>query len=252
MPRIALLVSYDGTSFAGWQRQKNDPTVQQALENSLKKLTGQTINIHGSGRTDAGVHATGQVAHFDLKDSNIPTEKIHLAINSHLPREISVLKACGVDGDFHSRYDAKKRQYGYYIFNGPVLPAPYRDHCFAVRHPLNLKTLNSIASVLTGIHDFSSFAAAGDKSESKVRELFQAHFIRRGDFLIFKIQGNAFLWKMVRSLTGTIIDLCKKDRGSQELLEILKSKDRDNVGPTAPPGGLFLENVDYGSKCSFY
>lgn len=251
-PRVALLVSYDGTDFAGWQRQDGQRSVQQDIEEALKKLTGRSIPICGSGRTDAGVHAQGQVVHLDLENSGIPPEKLSLALNSHLKRDVRVLKSIPVAEDFHSRYDALEREYCYQIFNGPVMAAHLRHFCFGVRNPLSLARLNQLAAPLVGVHDFSTFAAAGDQSKSRVRQIFQASFQVQGELILFRIRGNAFLWRMVRSITGTILDLAKKGLGPEEMERRLQSKDREEAGPTAPPWGLFLERVDYGSKCRFY
>jgi len=250
--KIALLISYDGSDFAGWQRQNGDRTVQEEIEKALQQLTGQNIPIAGSGRTDSGVHASGQVAHFELQESNIPAEKFHLALNSRLPRDIRILKSRQVDEDFHSRFSARRREYGYYLYNQGIMPAHMRKYCYAVRHPLNLKTLNRLAEPLTGIHDFSTFTAAGDQSKSRIREIFQARFIQQGSCIIFRIAGNAFLWRMVRSLTGTLVDLAKQGADASEMEKRLLAKDREAAGPTAPPWGLFLENIDYGSAYRFY
>lgn len=252
MARIALLLSYDGTRFCGWQRQAGDRSVQEDLEKALKKLCGKSIPLTGSGRTDAGVHATGQVAHFDAEDLSIPPEKYFLALNTHLPQDIRIHKSCAFDSDFHARFSAVRRDYAYYLRNTLVLPAHLLPYRHAVRQPLSVVRLNQLARTLTGTHDFSTFAAAGDQSSTAVRQIFQARFVQEGADLVFRIAGNAFLWRMVRSLTGTLVDLALKGAGPEEMKQRLEARDREAAGPTAPPRGLFLERVDYGPKYRFY
>jgi len=252
MARIALLLSYDGSEFCGWQRQAGDRSVQEDLEKALSKLCGSPVSVTGSGRTDAGVHAIGQVAHFDDQEGNIPPDKFFLALNTHLPRDIRVHQSRAFDDDFHARYGAVRREYAYYLRNTAVLPAHLEPYRYAVRQPLSVQRLNALAQTLTGTHDFSTFAAAGDQSSTAVREIFQARFVQEGADMVFRIAGNAFLWRMVRSLTGTLVDLAKKGAGPEEMKNRLEACNRDAAGPTAPPKGLFLERVDYGPKYRFY
>ncbi len=251
--RIALLISYDGTDFCGWQIQKGRPevSVQGALEKALSEICGEKIGVTGSGRTDSGVHATGQVAHGDVK-STIPAPKYREALNSLLPGSIRILKARAVPDSFHARFDAVRRDYAYYISSGAVPPAHRRNYCHYVRRRYDLSELNRIVSILPGIWDFTTFSAAGDQSKSRVREIFSASFHREGDQLAFRIGGNAFLWRMVRSLTGTVLHIAEQGGGPEELARRLEARDRNEAGPTAPSRGLFLEKVSYGPEYGFF
>lgn len=252
MSRVALLLSYDGSNFCGWQIQKNERSVQEDLEKALTDLFSKEIKIVGSGRTDSGVHATGQVAHFDIEDSSLPFHKIAEVVNNKLPQDIRVEKSVKCDNEFHSRFDAKRREYRYYLYSGRSIFAHRQKYTTIVRQNLNLKQLNSFSSQLVGIHDFTTFTAVGDQSNSKVRELYDASFYREGDLTVFRIAGNAFLWKMVRSIVGTILQFSREDRSVDEFKDILYNKNRDFAGTTAPAKGLFLHKVDYGSRLDFY
>ncbi len=251
--RIALLISYDGTDFCGWQIQKGskDVSVQGVLEEALSKIMGERTAVTGSGRTDSGVHATGQVAHADVK-SSIPAPKYREALNSLLPGSVRILRSRAVPDSFHARYGAVRREYGYYLSSGIIPPAHRRNFCHYVRHRYSLSDLNRIASVLTGVHDFTTFSAAGDQSKSRIREIFSASFHREGEQLVFRIAGNAFLWRMVRSLTGTILHVEDQGGGPEELARRLEARDRNEAGPTAPSRGLFLEKVNYGPEYGFF
>ncbi|MDC7219522.1 MAG: tRNA pseudouridine(38-40) synthase TruA [Spirochaetales bacterium] len=251
--RVALLVSYDGTDFCGWQVQNGQDSisVQGSMERALSEICGEKIGVTGSGRTDSGVHATGQVAHADIP-VNIPGPKVREALNSRLPGTIRILKSRVVPDDFHSRFGAVRREYGYYISPGIIPPAHRRNYCHYTRRRYNLRELNEIASVLRGVHDFSTFAAAGDQSKSRTREIFSSSFHREGDLLVFRIAGNAFLWRMVRSLTGTLLHVADQGGGPEEMARRLAAMDRNEAGPTAPSRGLFLEKVEYGSEYGFF
>lgn len=251
--KAALLLSYDGTDYCGWQvqRGRESVSVQGEMERTLGELYGESVAVTGSGRTDSGVHATGQVAHAVVGD-NIPPAKLREALNSRLPGSIRVLKSRAVPDDFHARFSALARDYAYRIWSGSPPPAHERDYCHYVRRRYRLDELNSLAAVLRGIHDFTTFSAAGDQSRSKIREIFRAGFYREGPCLVFRIGGNAFLWRMVRSLTGTLLQVAEQGGGPEELRRRLNRADRNEAGPTAPARGLFLERVTYGSEYGFF
>ena len=251
--RIALLVSYDGTDYCGWQIQRRSEfiSIQGELEKAFFKICGETIDVTGSGRTDSGVHASGQVAHAEMRD-NIPPHKVREALNSQLPGSIRVLKSRIVDENFHARFSARRRDYAYQIYSEALPPAHLRDFCHFSRRRYSLEDLNRLAAPLRGIHDFTTFSAAGDQSKSKVREIFTSTFHREGPLLVYRIGGNAFLWRMVRSLTGTILQVAEQGGGPDEMRRRLESLNREEAGPTAPSRGLFLERIEYGSEYSFF
>lgn len=241
---IKLIVSYDGTDFCGWQIQNNGRTVQGEIETALKRIHGSDIRLTGSGRTDSGVHANGQTANFYTENA-IPAERFTLALNSMLPQDVRIMNSTEVAEDFHSRFSAKIRVYRYYIYTGGVCEPWHSKYCWRIREQPDVARLNRIVAPLTGIHDFTTFAAAGDPSKSKIRELLSTSFTMEGRFLVFKIAGNAFLWKMVRSITGTAIGLESKGYGEKQMREILNSRKRELAGTTAPAHGLFLDRVLY-------
>lgn len=245
MRNIRLDIAYDGTNYCGWQIQPSEITVQQVIESALGKIHKKKVEIIGSGRTDSGVHADNQVANFFSDLDSIPADSYRQALNSLLPLDIRILKSWEVDENFHSRFDAVKRTYKYYIKSASVGHPRYRDFCYLVRKPLNLKHLNDLARVLIGEHDFTTFAASGDQAPTKVRTIFSAGFYPEGEFIVFKISGNAFLQRMVRSITGTLLEFSFKGLTPDYLSEILEAKDRNLAGTTAPARGLFLNKVEY-------
>lgn len=245
MRNIRLDLAYDGTNYCGWQIQNSDTTVQGVIEECLSRIHKKEISIIGSGRTDSGVHADHQVANFQSDLISMPAEKFKDALNSLLPLDIRIMRSSQTTDEFHSRFDARKRTYKYYLKRASVGHPKNRDFSWLVRRPLELSTLNEIARELVGEHDFTTFTAAGDQSKSKIRYIHSAVFYTEGEFIVFKICGNAFLQKMVRSLTGSILDLAWKGFGGEKMKEILDAKDRSLAGPTAPARGLFLHKVEY-------
>jgi len=245
---IKLTVSYDGTDFNGWQVQASGRTVQGEIEKALAVIHGEKIRLTGSGRTDSGVHARAQIANFYTEKDNIPEDKFTAALNSMIPRDVRILKSEIAADDFHSRFDAKIRIYRYYIKAGGS-PEPWHErYCWRTRHVPDLRRLNSIASPLAGTHDFTTFTAAGDPSESKVRRLYTAAFTIEGPFIVFKIAGNAFLWRMVRSIVGTAVQLEEVGADASEMRRILTSCSRVEAGTTAPARGLFLDRILYDER----
>lgn len=255
MRNILLTVSYDGTFFCGWQRQDTSGgskmrTVQEELEKALEKLHGQKIILYGSGRTDSGVHAAGQAANFFSPIDSIPVENYPRALNSMLPPDVRVMEAHAVDEKFNARYNATSRVYRYFMLCGSVPSAVQTKYVWCVNREPDIQKLNKLASCLRGELDCVSFAAAGDKSLSTCRYLENARFFMQdafpsGKLVVFEIEANAFLWKMVRTVTGTLMQLEKEKADDSALLEILQAKDRTKAGVTAPPQGLFLWQVKF-------
>ncbi|MDR0878505.1 MAG: tRNA pseudouridine(38-40) synthase TruA [Treponema sp.] len=246
---IRLLISYDGTDFSGWQIQKQNGkkirTVQGAIEDALEKIHGETVHLTGSGRTDAGVHAAGQVANFYTGIKSMAAERFVPALNSLLPQDVRILAAAVARPDFHARFDARMRTYRYqFICGRPSLPQESR-YCLQLwRHP-NIMALNDYCRELLGELDCSVFASPHDTSKSRSRYISQAHFFIQGDMLIFEIKANAFLWKMVRSIAGTLLQYEEKGMTTAEFKALIASGDRSLAGPTLPPKGLFLWKIDY-------
>ncbi|MDR2798940.1 MAG: tRNA pseudouridine(38-40) synthase TruA [Treponema sp.] len=242
---IRLLLAYDGTDFSGWQRQEGTRTVQGTLESALEGLHKQKISLIGSGRTDAGVHAAGQVAHFYTHIRTIPPERFVPALNRLLPQDIRVLGAQESCFDFHARFDAKSRTYRYYLICGrPGLPQELRYAYQLWRHP-RIDRLNSYARLFKGELDCSVFAQSRDPSNSRSRYIFGACFFIQGNMLVFEITANAFLWKMIRSILGTLLHYEEQGLSIEDFKAILRSGDRSLAGPTVPPQGLFLWNIVY-------
>ncbi|MBQ6781763.1 MAG: tRNA pseudouridine(38-40) synthase TruA [Treponema sp.] len=254
MRNILLTLSYDGTDFCGWQRQdradkgKSVRTVQAELEAALEKLHKMPVALQGSGRTDSGVHAAGQAANFFSPIDSIPIERYPLAINAFLPQDIRIHEARLVEDSFSARFSAVSRTYRYFIFCGNSPLATETRYVWQIHHQPDINVLNEMASFLRGEIDCATFAAAGDASKSTFRYIENAHFYPDGKNLVFEITANAFLWKMVRSLTGTLIFLEKEGKTAADFKRILESCERKNAGPTAPPTGLFLWSVSFDGE----
>ncbi len=247
MRRIKLLLSYEGTGFSGWQRQKEDRTVQGEVEKALAVLHKKPVGVVAAGRTDAGVHAYGQVCHFDT-DSSVPGQRFKEALNSLLPPDVRVITSREVEKTFHARFSALKRTYHYYIGTAGLFLPFDRNLCYKSRNIPSLPALNACARQIVGVHDFTSFTAAGDMSPSKVRDIFSSSFHMERGYMIYKIEGTAFLWKMVRSLVGTMLETAMLPSPAVRMKEILDSRDRRKAGTTAPAKGLFFFKVEYEQR----
>ena len=242
--RILLTISYDGTAYVGWQYQDNGPSIQNEVEKALEKALGQFVRVTGASRTDAGVHALGQRAHFDAHAS-IPPEKYPFVLNRYLPEDIRAVSAVRVADDFHARFQAAGKMYTYRIHNAPHASAIFR-HCTAhVPVRLDEGKMLSCARALLGTHDFSAFAAAGGQAKTTVRTIDFVDLERRGEELIFRVHGNGFLYNMVRIIAGTLIDVGHGKLEGSCIARALESKNRLDLGVTAPACGLELTRVEY-------
>lgn len=245
MRRIALRLAYDGTAYAGWQIQAAETSVQGTLEAALARIHERRVVLTGAGRTDSGVHARGQAAHFDTDMAGIPGRKFALALNRYLPGDIRVMSSREVPEDFHARFDAYRREYRYYLLPGRIVDPFQRPYCWARWDLPSPVTLNRYAARIVGTRDFSSFAAERDPSDSKVRRVESAAFYPAGPYTVFRIAGNAFLWKMVRTAVGTIVEQAAAGADPLRIEEILAARNRNAAGATAPARGLFLHGVWY-------
>jgi tRNA pseudouridine38-40 synthase len=242
---IRLLLEYDGTRYHGWQRQKGDLSIQQVLEEALERLTGEPVKLIGSGRTDAGVHALGQVANCRT-NSGIPLKAFHAGLNSMLPYDIAVLEAREVPLEFHARQAAISKTYEYRLLNRPSRSPLHHHYGWWLAHKLDLAAMTAAALALPGEHDFSAFRASGSGNRNPVRRIFSARWqTHPGGWLRFSIAGNGFLRGMVRSLVGTMVEVGQGKAEPALLVELLQSGERRLAGPTAPPQGLYLVEVVY-------
>jgi tRNA pseudouridine38-40 synthase len=248
MSRYKITVAYDGTGFAGWQVQPNGVTVQELIEKALHKLAGETVKVHGSGRTDAGVHARAQVAHFDLEKKFTP-KALQRALNALLPDAIRIMRAERAGGDFHARKSAVGKEYRFFIWNGEILPPHLRGDHLHVTQPLDDEAMQKAADLLIGKHDFASFTANPNRViESTVRELYSLKVRRKGREIVIAAEGEGFLYKMVRSLAGWLIRVGQGEVTPETTTEILDSQERTARVPTAPPQGLTLWRVRYPKR----
>ncbi|MED1915302.1 tRNA pseudouridine(38-40) synthase TruA [Brevibacillus sp. NPDC058079] len=244
MKRLRCVLAYDGTDFSGFQVQPDQVTVQGEIEAALNRVTGEDIQVFGSGRTDAGVHARGQVIHFDTS-SNIPMDKWRFVLNNQLPDSIVIRTVEEVDASFHARFDVQVKEYRYCIDNNPVADVfrhRYADH---IRFPLDVDAMQQAAHYLVGEHDFTSFCSAKTFVEDKVRTVYGLTVEKIGDEVWVTCQGNGFLYNMVRIIVGTLVEVGQGKRNPAELREILAACDREKAGKTAPAKGLTMWEVVY-------
>ncbi len=244
MRRIRLTVSYDGTAYAGWQWQLNAPSVQQMLEKALHSLTGEEGPINGASRTDAGVHALGQTAHFDT-GSRIPPEKFSYALNTRLPDDIRVVASEEVSPAFHARYSARGKTYRYQIHNAPHASAMYRNQRAHVVPPLDVDVMRAAAQAVLGEHDFKAFAASGSEAKTTIRDIGGISLVRQDELIELTVTGRSFLYNMVRILAGSLIYIGMGKLPPDALKKALETGNRLDLGITAPAKGLTLMRVYY-------
>ncbi len=245
MPRYKILVEYDGTGFVGWQRQKNGLSIQESIETAVEAVVGYDVRIHGAGRTDAGVHARGQVAHFDLNTEFSP-DTVRDAINFHLkPAPIAILQARQASDQFHARFDAIERRYKYVINSRRAPLTLDRHHHWHVAVPLDAEQMSEAASLLEGTHDFTTFRAAECQAQSPIKTLTEARVRRWGSAIELSVRAPSFLHHQVRSIAGTLKLVGEGKWHPGDVREALEAKDRSACGPVAPARGLSLEAILY-------
>ena len=244
MRNLKLTLAYDGTEFHGWQIQPQLRTVQGELGQALQKLFNHEVNITGSGRTDAGVHAHGQVANVQTIRS-MDTDAVLRGANALLPDEIRVLSVEEVSPDFHARRSARSKTYEYHVWRNPVASPFHCRYVYACRYPLDENAMDRGTKYFLGTHDFTSFCAAATEIENRTRTIFEASWECLDPAWIFRIRGSGFLQYMVRTITGTLLEIGRGRLQPEQLLEIFEARDRRLAGPSLPPNGLHLTEVEY-------
>ena len=245
MRNIKLTIEYDGKEFHGWQKQPNKLNIQGTIQEAIKMITGEEVELNASGRTDAGVHAIGQVANFKT-NSDIPIEKIAIALNSNLKKSIRIISAEEVDERFHSRLSCKKKTYRYVINNNEFSSAIYRNLETHIPQKLDVAKMKKAIKHFEGEHDFKGFKASGTSSKSSVRTIYKAEIFEKPNNRIYiELTGNGFLYNMVRIIAGTLVEVGLGNIKPEEIKKIIEAKDRSLAGKTLPPNGLYLFNVEY-------
>lgn len=245
MRTIKLTVAYDGTDYVGWQRQANGASIQALVEDALSTIDNRAVTVHGAGRTDAGVHATAQVASARVACAHDETT-LFRALNAHLPPAVRVVDVRVVPDAFHARFSATGKTYEYRIWNGPVVPPMLRLYAWHVPQPLDTAPMQEAADAIVGEHDFAAFQGSGGMTHTSVRRMHSAGWFAGADgSLVFEIAGDGFLRHMVRSLVGTLVEIGQGRRPAADMARLLASGDRAGAGRTAPPEGLFLVAVRY-------
>lgn len=244
MKRVKLVVAYDGTNYHGWQVQDNGITIEEVLNRTISELVQEDIKVIGASRTDAGVHACGNVAVFDT-ESRIPGDKFSFALNQRLPEDIRIQESCEVDADFHPRYADTVKTYEYNILNRRFeLPTKrlYAAFCY---YPMDIERMNQAAAYLVGEHDFKSFCSAGAQVQTTVRAIYAVNVTKADDMVHIRITGNGFLYNMVRIIAGTLMQVGTGLMEPEQVKEILEARDRSKAGPTAVAKGLTLVEIRY-------
>lgn len=244
MRNLLLTISYDGSNYHGWQVQKNAVTVQEVFQNAVKKLFKQNIDIKGCSRTDSGVHANKYCVSFKA-DTDIPCENIVMALNSYLPSDIAALNCEDRDIDFHARYNVVKKEYVYIINNSKIRNPFLHNYAFWYRYDIDADYLNGQAQAFVGTYDYSGFCSANSGVEDTVRTVYNFEVSRKGDMVYFKVSADGFLYNMVRIMVGTLLFVNEGKIKKDELKNVILSKNRKLAGKTAPPQGLYLNNVIY-------
>lgn len=244
MKNIKLVIEYDGAHYGGWQKQNNNKTIQGVLEKAISKATGEEIEVIGSSRTDAGVHAKGMVANFKT-NSSIPAERFREAINRNLPDDIAILSSEEVTGEFHSRYSSKGKTYSYTIINRYEKVAIGKDYCCHVKEPLNVENMEEACKYFIGKHDFSAFKTNGSSVKTSVRTVSELYIEKNQENIKIYISADGFLYNMVRIIVGTLVEVGKGKIKVEDIPKIIKSLDRTKAGPCIKANGLVLEKVFY-------
>ncbi len=245
MKNISLTIQYLGTNYCGFQRQKNGLSIQQVLEDAIFESLNEKVSLIPSGRTDAGVHALGQIANF-MYNGTVPTARLKIVINQHLPKDIRIIDAKEQNLDFNARKSAKKKTYLYKIFTGETMSVFDEDRLLHYPRELDINLLNKCAKELIGEHDFSAYVASGASNTTTRRTIYSATFEQCGEYLYFRITGNGFLYNMVRILVGTMLEVGIHKRPFGSFAKSLLGGKRSDVGRTAKACGLYLESVEYG------
>lgn len=244
MKNVKLTIEYDGTNYSGWQIQNNAITIEQVLEDNLKAITGDNLKVIGSSRTDAGVHARGFVGNF-LTESKIPADKFRNVLNSRLPEDIVILNSEEVDLTFNSRFDSKGKTYSYTVLNTHQRPALGRNYVYHFRRNVDVALMVEASKEFIGTHDFAAFKSSGGNTKTTVRTISSLDVVKQGDYIIFTITGDGFLYNMVRIIIGTLMEVGLNRIKTKSIKDILLSKNRCMSGPCLPPSGLCLEKVYY-------
>lgn len=245
MKNVKIIIEYDGTDYHGWQCQADLPTVQKTIEDAIRKITRENVKITGSGRTDAGVHAIGQVANFFI-ETQMDTDTLRKALNSTLPRDISIIKAQEVPDGFHAQFSSRSKVYEYRIFNRPHPPALQRNRVWHIQEKLDTKKMRETAAYLEGTHDFSVFATADITVKTTVRTVKRVHVKKtREGIVLIEIEADGFLKRMVRMITGTLVEAGRGKLSPEGFGQILAEGQKTKNVFTAPPQGLFLRKVTY-------
>ena len=244
MRNIKLTIEYDGKDFGGWQKQQSKLNILGEIERAIENITGEKTDLIASGRTDAGVHAMGQVANFKT-NSNMSIDKIPIAINSQVKNSIRIKKAEEVDENFHSRFNCKRKTYRYVIDNSQYGSAIYRNISYHMPIKLDVENMKKAIKYFEGEHDFKSFKSSGTSSKSSMRIIYKANIITEGENIAIDLTGNGFLYNMVRIIAGTLVDVGLGKIKPDDIPTIIEAKDRTKAGKTLPPQGLMLLNVEY-------
>ena len=245
MAKYKIIIEYDGTDFVGWQKQENGPSIQSSLEDAIKKITSETVNVFGAGRTDSGVHAKGQVAHFEFS-KNISLDNIRDGINQHLrPLPIAILDVKEVNDDFHARFSAKLRTYEYLIINRRAPLTFNKNLAWGVFKKLNMDAMKDAASNFVGKHDFNAFRSVDCQSSSAIKTIQSCSIETNDQHIKLNVSAKSFLHSQVRIMVGTLVEVGKGKFNSSDVKDIIKSRDRSQAGATAPAHGLYLLKVEY-------
>ena len=246
MQNLKLTITYDGTAYVGWQRQANGVSVQECLENALRQIYNKRVIIHGASRTDAGVHALGMIAHFHKPNDRYQLPKLFLSLNALLPPDIRVSRIQQAKSNFHARFSAKSKLYRYRILNGAI-GAPFRRNItWHIHKPLDFFAMRKAARFFLGKHNFSSIAVnPGYQRTSMIRRIYRCSVLRRCDEIHIEVEADGFLYKMVRTIVGTLLEVGLHKRTIESVVELLKKRKRSLAGKTAPAHGLFLVRVKY-------